>query len=100
MWQKNSIPVGLAIAIILPILGFSILYFGYNQLEAANIVSERGFSNMFRERTTSIIAICLNLIPLNIFQKRRAIQSMRGVVIATTIFVIIWIIYFGRYILS
>jgi Co/Zn/Cd efflux system component len=100
MWNRNSILAGLVIAILLPVAGFALLYFGYNQLEAAGIVSERGFSNMFRERTTSIIAICLNLLPLNQFQKRRATQSMRGVVLATTLFVIIWVIYFGRYILS
>jgi len=100
MWNRNSIPAGLIIGIVLPMLGFTLLYFGYSQLEAAGVVSQRGFSNMFRERTTSIIAICLNLIPLNQFQKRRSTHSMRGIVIATTLYVIIWVVYFGRYILS
>jgi hypothetical protein len=100
MWNKNSLPAGLAIAILLPLIGFIVLYFGYGQLEAAGVVSERGFSNLFRERTSSIIAICLNIIPLNIFQKRRATESMRGVVLATGIYAIIWIVYFGRHILS
>lgn len=54
---------------------------------------------MFRERTTGIIAICLNLIPLNAFQKRRAINSMRGVVLATVLYVIAWVVYFGKFIL-
>lgn len=100
MWNKNSLTVGLAIAFLLPLTGFVILYFGYGQLEASGVVSERGFSNLFRERTSSIIAICLNIIPLNIFQRKRATESMRGVVLATGIYAIIWIIYFGRYILS
>lgn len=99
MWNKNAIPVGLAIGILLPLLAFGLLMLLYNQLEAAGIVSEEGFSPMFRERTTGVIAICANLIPLNAFQKRRAINSMRGVVLATVVYVIIWVVYFGKFIL-
>ncbi|MCO6477338.1 MAG: hypothetical protein J5I94_11985 [Phaeodactylibacter sp.] len=99
MWNKNTIPVGLAIGILLPLLAFGLLMLLYNQLEAAGIVSEEGFSPMFRERTTGVIAICFNLIPLNAFQKRRAINSMRGVVLATVVYVIIWVVYFGKFIL-
>ncbi len=99
MWNRNSIPVGLAIGILLPLMAFGLLMLLYSQLEAAGIVSEEGFSPMFRERTTGVIAICFNLIPLNAFQKRRAINSMRGVVLATVVYVIIWVVYFGKFIL-
>ena len=54
---------------------------------------------MFRERTTGIIAICCNMIPINAFQKRRFTHSMRGVVLATVLYVIVWVVYFGKYIL-
>lgn len=100
MWEKNNIIVGLGLGTLLPLLTFIVLYFGYNQLEAAGVVSEIGFSPMFRERTTSIIAICTNLIPLNIFQKRRATQSMRGIVLSTVVYVVIWVVYFGQYIMQ
>ena len=99
MWNKNSIPIGLGIGVAIPLLAFGLLMLLYNKLEAGGIVSEEGFSPMFRERTSAIIAICLNLIPLNAFQKRRAINSMRGVVLATVLYVIAWVIYFGKYIL-
>lgn len=99
MLDKNSIPLGLGIGLLLPLIGFGLIYFLYGQLEAANIVSEKGFSPYFRERTAGIIAICLNLLPLNYYQKRRATNSMRGVVLATIVLVIIWVVYFGSYIL-
>ncbi|MCB0546000.1 MAG: hypothetical protein KDD19_00335 [Phaeodactylibacter sp.] len=99
MLNKNSIPVGLAIGLLLPLLAFGLLIALFHQLEVVGVVSDKGFSPMFRERTTGIIAICLNLIPLNAFQKRRAINSMRGVVLATVLYVIAWVVYFGKFIL-
>ena len=100
MWNKNSILLGLGLGLLLPALGFLLIYFGYTQLEESGIVSQRGFSPYFRERTSAVIAICLNLIPLNAFLKRRATQSMRGIVLATILLVILWVIYFGQYIIS
>lgn len=100
MFQKNSLLVGLAIGLALPAIGFALIYFGYSRLESSSLVSERGFSPYFRERTSAVIAICFNLLPLNAFMKRRSTQSMRGVVLATVLLVAAWVIYFGQYILS
>jgi len=100
MLNKNSILLGLGIGFLLPLLGFLLLYFGYSFLEEAGLVSQRGFSPYFRERTSAVVAICLNLLPLNAFMKRRATQSMRGIVLATIVLVVLWVIYFGQYILS
>ena len=99
MLNKNSIPAGLTVGILIPFVVFALLMLLYHQLEAMSLVSDAGFSPMFRERTTGIIAICCNLIPLNAFQKRRAINSMRGVVLATVLYVIAWVVYFGKLIL-
>lgn len=99
MWKRNSIPVGLAIGFLIPFVVFGLLMLLYNQLETMGIVSDEGFSPMFRERTSGIIAICFNLIPMNAFYKRRAVNSMRGVVLSTVVYVIIWVVYFGKFIL-
>ncbi|MEQ8703673.1 MAG: hypothetical protein RIC19_07125 [Phaeodactylibacter sp.] len=100
MFQRNNLLFGLLAGLVLPAVGFSIIYFGYSILEDNSIVSERGFSPFFRERTSAVIAICLNLLPLNQFMKQRATQSMRGIVLATVMLVAAWVIYFGKYILS
>lgn len=100
MFQKNNLLYGLLLGLLLPAAGFAFFYFGYALLENNGVVSERGFSPFFRERTSAVIAICLNLLPLNKFMKQRATQSMRGIVLATVGLVAAWVIYFGKYILS
>lgn len=100
MFQKNNLLYGLLIGLLLPAIGFAVIYFGYSVLENSGIVSERGFSPFFRERTSAVVAICLNLLPLNKFMKQRATQSMRGIVLSTIVLVAAWVIYFGKYILS
>ncbi len=99
MFNKNNIFIGLGLGILLPLLSFVLLYFFFGQLESAGMASGEGFSPSFRRRTLAIVAICLNIIPFNIFQKRRFTQSMRGMAIATVIYAVIWIGYFGREIL-
>lgn len=94
MWNRNNLPIGLAIGILLPLLSFIIFYFTLGQLEST------GMATNFRERTLAIIAMCMNIIPFNIYQKRRFTQSMRGLSIATIIYAIIWLIYYGNQILN
>jgi hypothetical protein len=98
MLNRNDVPFGLAIGLLLPLGAFTLLYLAFHLLGLAGAASTEGFSPMFRERTASIVSICLNLIPLNAFMKRRATNSMRGIVVATTILVAVWVAYFGYYI--
>lgn len=95
MFSRNNLMIGLAIGILLPAVGFFLISTLYNQLGNSGLLSSEGFSSNFRERTSAVIAISLNLIPLNVFQKRRFTQSMRGIVIATVSLVALWLIYFG-----
>ena len=68
------------------------------QLEQLGFMSQEGFSPTFRRRTLSVVAICLNVIPLNLYNRYQMTESMRGIVFPTAIYVIAWIIYFGPYI--
>ncbi len=99
MFNKNNIYIGLGIGVLIPLTTFILLYFLFGQLESAGMASGQGFSSSFRQRTLAIVAICLNIIPFNIYQKRRFTQSMRGLSIATVLYAIIWLAYFGRQIL-
>lgn len=95
MFQKNEIWVGLVVGLLLPAMGFVILYEIFNLLEHRGVASSSGFSPYFRERTVGIVAIVLNVIPLNLYQKRRWDLAMRGIVIATALLAIAWVIVFG-----
>ena len=95
MLNRNEIWAGLVFGILLPVLGFMLLYEIFALLELRGYASSAGFSANFRERTVAIIAIALNLIPLNLFRRRRWDLSMRGVVIATTVLAFVWVLRYG-----
>ena len=95
VFQRNELWVGLLIGILLPLAGFTILYQIFSLLEARGAASGMGFSPNFRERTLAIVAIALNILPMNVYQKRRWDKSMRGVVVATTVLALFWLLRFG-----
>ncbi|HNE28755.1 MAG TPA: hypothetical protein PKL15_18470 [Saprospiraceae bacterium] len=95
MLNRNEIWAGLLFGILLPLLSYALLYQVFSMLEMKGAASGAGFSPNFRERTLAIVAIAFNLIPLNIFRRRRWDLSMRGVVIATGVLAIIWVIKYG-----
>lgn len=95
MLNRNEIWVGLIFGFLLPAFSFLILYQIFSLLELKGAASGTGFSANFRERTLAIVAIALNLIPLNIFRRRRWDLSMRGVVIATGVLAVAWVIRYG-----
>lgn len=99
MLNRNEVWVGLVIGLLLPSLGFLLLYQLFKLLEIQGAASTTGFSPMFRERTLSIVSIALNLIPLNLFRRRRWENAMRGVVIASVVLVAVWIYFFSSIIL-
>ncbi len=99
MFEKNSIPLGIFIGIFLPLAGFALLYGLFGLMEEFGWVSDIGFRPKFRERTIGIIAIALNIFPLNFYQKRRFTNSIRGIVVMTTIWVVLWLVLFGKYVL-
>ncbi|MCB0704610.1 MAG: hypothetical protein KDC34_04845 [Saprospiraceae bacterium] len=94
MFRKNSFVNGLLLGLVFPVIGFGILYFLFGVLESTGIMSSKGFSPHFKERTIGIVAIAFNAILMNIFQKKRFTDSMRGVVLPTFIYVAIWMYLF------
>ncbi len=97
MFNRNEVWAGLLFGILLPTIGFLLLYNLFGLLEARGAASGEGFSQNFRERTLAIVAVALNLIPLNIYRKRRWDLAMRGVVIATAVLAFAWLFKFGVY---
>ena len=96
--EKNSIILGLLVGILIPVLGFALFYGLYEGLDAMGWVSDVGFRPMFRERTCGVLAIALNAFALNFYQKRYLQDTVRGLVITITTWVIVWVVVFGKYI--
>lgn len=100
IFNQNKLWVGLLIGLAVPFVGYALLLIVYEQLDALNATSSIGFSDNFRERTIGVVAICLNLIPINIFQRRRSGESVRGLAIVTVLYAIGWVIYYGAFIFN
>ena len=91
MLNRNKIWVGLLIGLILPALGAVLIFNIFKLLALMGGASGEGFTPNFRERTSIVIALALNLIPMNLFRRRRWDLAMRGVVIVTTILAFAWV---------
>lgn len=99
MFDKNSFLHGLGLGILAMLAGYVVAASVYKGLDALGWVSDFGLSPMFRQRTCGLLAIAVNVILLNKFQKRYAHDSVRGIVIATILGVVLWLVLFGKYVL-
>jgi hypothetical protein len=95
MLNKNLLLTGLVVGILLPLASFLLLYEVFQLLEIKGAASTAGMTPNFRERTLAILAISFNLIPLNIYKRKRWDLSIRGVVVATSILALVWIVKYG-----
>lgn len=97
MINRNKIWVGVVFGILLPAIGAVMIFNIFKILAMLGGASGEGFTPNFRERTSLVIALALNLIPMNLFRKKRWDQAMRGVVFITTILAFAWV---GHYSLN
>lgn len=95
MFQRNHLLSGLIPGLVLPVTLFALLYALFGLLEKQGAASGSGLTENFRERTLAIVAIAVNALLIQVFRKKRHEDSMRGVVVATGMMAIIWIIRYG-----
>ena len=94
MLKTNKFTIGLLLGVLIPAISFPLLYGMFTGLEHLAFASDEGFRPLFKERTSAIVAISINAIALNWYQKQRFDDTMRGIVIATFIYVAIWLYFF------
>lgn len=99
-WEKNKIWVGLVVGLLVPFVGLAVLELILEQLDQWVFQQARNkLSESFKERTLYLMAITLNIIPFRLYNRRKKILSMRGMVITTTIYAIVWMLLFAKEIL-
>ncbi len=96
MIRKNTFRTGLIAALLLPMLGFGLFFGLFHLLEQFGAVSEAGFRPLFRERTSAIVGIALNALLMNYYNRLRFTEAMRGVVVPTVLYVVLWMVLFGK----
>jgi hypothetical protein len=68
--------------------------------EKMGFVDGLGDDPNIQERTRALLAICLNIIPVRVFQRRRADRSLQGLVLITLVYAAIWFYYYGSKLLG
>lgn len=95
MFERDSIWIGLFLGLAVPFAGYGILLMVSEKLEALLFPGRTLPEPLFDSATLQVIAICLNLIPLHFFNKKRFILGMRGVISSTMVYAILWLISLG-----
>ncbi|MEM9259164.1 MAG: hypothetical protein AAGA62_05920, partial [Bacteroidota bacterium] len=93
--KYDHLLTGLLTALIVSVLGYYLLNM------VAGWISESATRPIaFQERTLALIALCLNLVPMNIFRKIYHNKSLRGLVLGTMILAGVWFFQFGQELLG
>lgn len=93
--RNDNILIGLAASLIVP----AISYFLLLQIEGS-LSESAGKPIIFEQRTLALVAICLNVIPLNYFRRVYRNRSLRGLATGTMILALVWFFWFGRALLE
>ena len=95
MFNKNHLLLGIILGICVPIVGYALLLMVFDGLTDMGVIDEVSGSGLNqRTRTLTLLGICTNIIPFEIFRKKRFENTMRGLVFPTIIYVGIWIYLF------
>ncbi len=95
LFNRNAIWMGILVGLALPFTGYGVLLMLAERLEAALFKGKELAEPVFDDITLQVLALCLNLIPLHLYNKQRFALSMRGVLIATSLYAVAWLLLFG-----
>lgn len=95
MFNKDAIWVGLLTGLGVPFVSYAVLLMVSEHFQVA-FFPERSLNDpIFDTLTLQVIALCCNLIPMHLYNKRRLLHAMRGIALATFAYAVVWLILFG-----
>ena len=97
MINKDSLILGILLGLAVPFVGYAVILMIFEQIGASEWLNSEARTITFRARTIAVLAICLNIIPFRFYQKQRYEASMRGVIVATMIYVGLWMFKFASH---
>jgi hypothetical protein len=93
---KNHFGVGFLFGAVLPFVGYALFLSLNDLLLASGNLGAGGGEPIFDNNSLFLFAICLNLLPFTIYQRKRFSKSMRGVLGATLVYALVWLVWFGN----
>ena len=97
--KYDKIITGILAGFLLPAFWYFIMLSIYDGIEDMGWIEPGGISSDFRQRTSALVGICLNILPLQIFKTQYMDRAMRGVVFPTVVLVGVWLYIFGSSVL-
>ncbi|MCB0685771.1 MAG: hypothetical protein KDC53_04580 [Saprospiraceae bacterium] len=99
-FQKyDKIWFGILVGFLFPIFWYFILLSLFNSMETMGWLEPGRVAMDFRQRTSALVGLCLNMLPLQVFNTQNMGNAMRGMVFPTVILVAVWLYFFGASVL-
>lgn len=93
--KKDSVWFGIALGLLVPAAVYALLITIYTLLDSMGIFSDVGFAEDFRIRTLALFAVCANLVMMQRLKSEYRHETIRGILVASMLLVVIWFIFFG-----
>jgi len=91
----NKLPFGLLIGLATIFVGYAVVTLIFEAAENFDLIdTPMGEGADKLNRTVWLIAICCNIIGIQVFRKRRSYNIQRGIALATVLAAGVWIFYF------
>lgn len=89
--RNDHLLLGLAVGLLVPLVGYALL------LQLTDYFSaSAGRPLSFKPRTVALVALCLNILPMNVFRRSYRTRCLRGLVTATVLLALVWFFVYGR----
>ncbi len=93
--KLNSVITGILIGAGTIFAGYGIITLLFEFMESTGFMDEASPGGK-RQRTTWLISICLNIVSVQVFSKRKTHNTQRGVSIITVLAAFAWFLYYNK----
>jgi amino acid permease len=98
--DRNQIWVGIVVGLLVPFVSYAVLLMLSEKLDEWLPQYTGDGESVIAPRTLYLLAICANLLPFHLFDRRRWGKGMRGIIMATIVLGVAWMVYFGKMVLA
>lgn len=90
--RNDHFLIGLGVSLVVTFIGYFLL------LQIDGLIAQG--QTIFRPRTLALAAICINVLPMNVFRRTYRTRSMKGLLIGVMGLAAVWFFYYGRALLD
>lgn len=95
IYQRDRWFNGFSSGLFFPLVLFAGLLYLVESMGIISVSQQPGHPGL-KPRTIALIALCINLILMQVFKRLRWSQSMRGMAVSTFICVALWLFKYGN----